>query len=416
MVRPVRRTDLPPERMTPVKIRGKRGQKARLRALREQRAQRAGSHESDTVSTTPLFPTLSKLESLPIELLEAIFLYSQEVNLPRASLALGKALSSAHVKDNLLRSLLTGEYDLEAEKASGEAVRIGKLQFNLLKCRWLDLAAIKRGYAATVTSILERSLPSPFPGFNKRNISLPLIPTSSSQSYHPSSSLSLRTAQPQTGSSLFIPTVSQLVQHVFAQHQDYQGDHWSIGDSGQTDLIISHSGVFCWRPTINGFFAVRPGCEIPTKLLHGPWTAERITFLGYIMDAKAALDPDNSNNEEVADQSLREAIREGNTSAVKALRRGWLSHDGLCRIPITLDHVRLAIFEGGCKPEVLDLLASPKAREVRELYKEKVLDWAQDDIMDWANARAASGDGRGARLLEMMDSLAKEGRIEGRVL
>lgn len=105
MLRLGRRTNLAPDRMTPIKVRGKRGQKARLRAQRERRAAAIDQLEM-TPSPSRLLPQLfqSKLESLPTEIIESIFLYSKNLDLPRASLALGTALSSTGFKHLVLRA------------------------------------------------------------------------------------------------------------------------------------------------------------------------------------------------------------------------------------------------------------------------------------------------------------------------
>ncbi|KAL8669337.1 MAG: hypothetical protein Q9224_007746, partial [Gallowayella concinna] len=137
-----RRTNLPPERMTPVKIRGRRGQKARLRAQREERERFAATDDLDKISSTSASDATyvqSKLESLPTEIIESIFLYSRNLDLPRASLALGEILSSSGFKHVVLRAWLTDPY-LDDNRNEDEAREDGKLQSGLLRCRWVDEA------------------------------------------------------------------------------------------------------------------------------------------------------------------------------------------------------------------------------------------------------------------------------------
>lgn len=372
----MRKTKLPPERMTPIKIRGKKGQKARLRALRQQRADQTPTEASDILDAPPL-PPLSTLESLPTELLESIFLYSLDVNLPRASLTLGKALSSTHVKHKILQFLLT------SRRGPGQdRWLLGKLQSQLLTCRWLDLASLHRALAATMTSFVEKHLEEDVTAF-------------------------INHRPPHVS----MPTIAQLVSYVFAhprEPDEYEIGCWSLGSlEGSNHIEINRTSV--WTSTTNKLFEfkVSPGCEMPTRLLHQPWTDEKMEFLGILMEAGAALDPCGSNNAEVADQSLQEAIIQGNTGVVELLRRKWEASDDrhLCEVGVTLDHVRTAIFQGGCKPEMLDLLARPVAN------CESLLDWRQEDILDWANERTHRGDERGRRLLGLMDTLESVGRI-----
>ncbi|KAL8956017.1 MAG: hypothetical protein Q9193_006330 [Seirophora villosa] len=350
--------------MTPVRIRGKKGQKARLRALRQQRADQTPSEASDMLDSPPPRP-LSTLESLPTELLESIFLYSLDVNLPRASLTLGKALSSTHVKHKILQFLLTNR-----GIPRDETLLFGKLQSQLLTCRWLDLASFHRATAATITSFLEKHLDEDVTGFF--NLDLPHV---------------------------FTPTIAQLVSYVFAhpcKPDEHQIGCWSLGSlEGGNHVEISRTSA--WTSSTNKLyeFEVSPDCVMPTKLLHKPWTAEKMEFFGILMHAGASLDPCGSNAAEVLEQSLQEAIIEGNPGVVKLLRR----------VGLTLDHVRTAIFRGGCKPEILDLLTKPVADFP------SLLDWRQEDILDWVYERIQRGDERGHRLLELMDYLESVGRI-----
>ena len=93
---------------------------------------------------------LSRLESLPTELLEQIFLQSLNVNLPLASSHLGTVLSSTHLKMSVVFKIfssggtissleLYGELShiLGDGSADGTYRAIGKLQSRILACRWM---------------------------------------------------------------------------------------------------------------------------------------------------------------------------------------------------------------------------------------------------------------------------------------
>ncbi|KAL8755016.1 MAG: hypothetical protein Q9184_004926 [Pyrenodesmia sp. 2 TL-2023] len=372
--------------MTPIRVRGKRGQKARIRALHEERARRAADEEVVTDSSTFATPStspLSKLECLPTELLESIFLYSQEVNLPRASLALGRALSSAHVKHKLLRSLLTDSYPLPHD-GSEEELRVGKLQSRLLTCRWLDLASYRRAFAATLASVLEDVLEKPCGGFTKLN--------------YTNRGCFSRVADV----GLFIPSISQFVDYYLSQPVTAVPVQWSIDTTDQWGISLDCNRLRVRQPELSIDFHVREGCTMPTRLLRGPWTEEKRQFLHLMKCAGAALDLEGSNNWEVADQSLREAIIQGIGDVVLLLLRPWGSSTSSpsSKIPITVDHLRLAVFQGGCKSEIVKHLAN--YRDLNECF-----DWAQDDIMDWANEQKNRGDARGAWLLNKIDHLEK---------
>ncbi|KAL8918170.1 MAG: hypothetical protein Q9208_007522 [Pyrenodesmia sp. 3 TL-2023] len=369
--------------MTPIRVRGKRGQKARIRGLHEERARRAadeGVVMDSSASATPPGFSLSKLECLPTELLEHIFLYSQEVNLPRASLALGQALSSTHIKHKLLRSLLTDPY-CSPHYDREEELRVGKLQSRLLTCRWLDLANYRRAFAATLVSVLEDVLEKPCRGFTKMD----------------------DTGITDVG--LFIPSISQFVDYYLSQPIRAGLAQWSIDFSNEWGVSLICNRLRLRQPELIIDFHVREGCTMPTRLLRGPWTEEKKQFLHLLMCAGAALDPEGSNNREVADQSLREAIVQGNGEVVLLLSSPWglYINKSSGMLPITVDHLRLAVFQGGCKSEILEHLA-------RNRYLGNYFDWAQDDIMDWANEQKDRGDARGAWLLNKIDHLQKAKR------
>lgn len=69
-----------------------------------------------------------------------------------------------------------------------------------------------------------------------------------------------------------------------------------------------------WR-IFNGIF----GCQIPSKLLRGPWTDEKCEFLELVIRGNAEVDRVNSTSGEVAEQGFWEAIQEHNARAVRAL-------------------------------------------------------------------------------------------------
>ncbi|KAL9004930.1 MAG: hypothetical protein Q9188_002281 [Gyalolechia gomerana] len=372
--------------MTPVRVRGKRGQKARLRALQEQSMQRAPSEELETVPG----PALSRLERLPTEVLERIFLFSQNVAMPQASLTLGKALSSTYVKYRLLRALFTDECMEDLPLI--DEFRIAKLQTNLLRCRWVDLPSIKRAVAASVTSLLALLLGKPTEIFSAVDLVTLGIPNALAGTGCPLQELS--TAE-----------LSRFVDDVFSSPIKQRRLTWSFLpktqerwvdiDANRGIIRMSHSPFIVYK------LELRPGCEMPTRLLHGPWTTSKKEFLEFLMSTQAAIDPEYSNNQEVAAESLKEAIVQGDVSVATLLTDSW--HLGSSRrkyrLPLSEEHVRLAIFDGGCNREMINLL------EVRSSSEN--IDWNQDDFVEWAIERKVRGDERGSWLLEKIEAHQK---------
>lgn len=95
---------------------------------------------------------LSLLERLPVELLERIFIYSLELNLPRASVRIGAAVSNSRIYRELILLAFYGEDDgpvtqPECRAAISKAFRLAeygplrekertRLQAAVLNCRW----------------------------------------------------------------------------------------------------------------------------------------------------------------------------------------------------------------------------------------------------------------------------------------
>ncbi|EAW08749.1 uncharacterized protein ACLA_096830 [Aspergillus clavatus NRRL 1] len=98
---------------------------------------------------------LSRLEALPVELIEKIFLYSLNVNLPRSSLALAAAMSSERIYRVLILLAFWNDSASEAVEAPGSAIaRILRpldsyapvqdgerdgFQASILRCRWCTI-------------------------------------------------------------------------------------------------------------------------------------------------------------------------------------------------------------------------------------------------------------------------------------
>ncbi|KAI4278465.1 MAG: hypothetical protein L6R38_005248 [Xanthoria sp. 2 TBL-2021] len=397
-----RRTHLPPERMTPIKIRGKRGQKARLRAQRELRE---AVEELDMTSSEAALAAeipSAKLESLPTEIIESIFLYSKNLELPRASLALGRALSSTGFKHLILRAILVDPYLDDC--IDDETCETGDLQSALLRCRWVDEDMFSHALYQARLAKLAAFFQNPshasmcnVKGAAPHNALLgpgcPVADTSTSTVAQFVESL-----KPQSGplDKRRWEWVSYSDKKYTMLFPDYPGRVW-LGKYAEPDLEHTSSSKFICD------FQLAHACEIPTKVLHGPWTETKLNFLHALLNASATLDWETSNNGEVAETSLREAIVQGNTPFLQVMLRkpdiapsdsqkeiySWPYHPG---IPITQEHLRLAIFEGGCKSKVVNMLLRKGASNGLRLD--------DIDMLDWATAKDEEGDERGKWLFQ----------------
>ncbi|KAI4190930.1 MAG: hypothetical protein L6R41_000449 [Letrouitia leprolyta] len=399
MPRPPRRTDLPPERMTPIKIRGKRGQKARLQARKEKLTQRAASEDLGTIPE----PARPMIECLPIEILEKIFLFSRDVALPQASLALGKAFSSTYIKHRLLRALFTDEC-MGTNISLIDDSSVGRLQAKFLRCRWVDLPSFKRALAASMTSMLAILLGKPteiFSGRDPLTLGIPDTLTGTGCPLQDYSTAELSGfvddvfASPDLQRSLIWPCHTK-TKHYWSHWVSINAQLGSIEIAPGTRFrplgYLRHPpGMYELRP--------RPGCEIPTRLLHGPWTTSKMEFLEFLKHIRATTDPESSNSHEVAMESLKEAVVQGDFDVVSLLTRRYGSERCGYYLSVSEEHVRLAILQGGCKRGMISLL---KSRDYS-----RSIDWNQDDFVEWAIEHKARGDERGSWLLEIIETQEK---------
>ncbi|KAL8810364.1 MAG: hypothetical protein Q9223_002495 [Gallowayella weberi] len=393
--------------MTPLKVRGRRGQKARLRAQRKEQERLAAIQGGDTISpiSTPERTYVpSRLESLPTEIIESIFLYSRNINLPRASLALGHTLSSTSFKHVVLRNWLTDPY-LD-RKLSG---KISKLQSALLRCRWFDEPMLMHALQQVCISSLAAFFQNPSsysmgrvtnaPPHNALlGLGCPIADTSTMTITAFVENLQVWSASSRRSQSW------EWISHSNEKFQLAIPDYAGMIQLGTFDVPDDQS-----PPSFNPLcdFKLAYGCEIPAKVLHRPWTKSKRDFLDALMSVGTELNWITSSNGEVAEKSLREAILQEDNSTVEVLLR----RSGTCRwlvgglgtkgqvpfvappgIRVELVHIRLAIFEGGCNPGIVRMLALA--------IPSKELPVDDDDIMEWATARKERGDKRAMWLLE----------------
>ncbi|KAL9626419.1 MAG: hypothetical protein Q9204_007321 [Flavoplaca sp. TL-2023a] len=435
-----RRTTLPPERMTPIKIRGRRGQKARLRAQQKTKeAADAADMASSTIIETTAEVQRSKLESLPTEIIESIFLYSMNVELPRASLMLGRVLSSTGIKHRVLRAILLNPY---LEGAFDDETS-GNLQSTLLRCRWVDRAMFTHALHELWLAELVALFQNPSPIFSNdvsetpQHVSLlgpecPIADTSTS-------------------------TIAQFVKSFEPQTRLLENRQWEwVSYSGVkfTLIIDDWSGKIWFERTASDpcdfprgsiyQFRLANACNIPTKVLHGPWTESKLWFLRVLLSCNATLEWETNNNGkqlsellsysfglpshsnywtysqdnpivailtsnlslgEVAELSLCEAIVQGNTALLEILLSERPMPPYFPVIPLTQKHIRLAIFEGGCNTKTIKLLLeqSRYLNSVNECPRGDIdLRLDDDDILEWATAKAEVGDDRGHWLLRII--------------
>ncbi|KAL8945993.1 MAG: hypothetical protein Q9222_007552 [Ikaeria aurantiellina] len=401
-----RRTQLSSECLTPIRNRGKKGQKAKLQALRNKRLQLATADEAGIMDPTSnsTLPERSGLEYLPVEIIESIFFYCLEFNLPRASLKLGRALSSTHIKNSVLRIIVKDPY--EQNLLGRQPGEIGEMQSALLRCRWFDHLTFARVLNEVRLNTLAAFFQAPQLIMSDKITPMEISQTAIIGPGCPVSDISTS-------------SIANFLESLQDEGNEHGERPWKwVADSnrGFSLLLTKYPGriILIGYNTLGDSdlvdfqlmceFEFAYGCQIPTKVLHGPWTSTKIDFLSNLMNARAGLGWETSSNGEEAERSLNEAIVHANipllnvlTQRPRHLNASMKDGDPTCdsNIQLTQEHIRLAVFEGGCDTEVVKtILRSRRCGSLR-------LDDA--DIAEWAVSKRAEGDPRGEWLLSEID-------------
>jgi hypothetical protein len=135
-------------------------------------------------------------------------------------------------------------------------------------------------------------------------------------------------------------------------------------------------------------------CSLPKKLLRGPWTEDKTSFLRCLLRiSKSSVDWSNKDAVRLAGQGKREAIMERNLDAVHLFSRTRR----LGRAP-TLEIVKFAVLEAGCNRSiVLNLMVAAREWGQRQ--------WNDIELDAWVVRQEAKGDPKGRWLRIKLEEL-----------
>ncbi|MCJ1364520.1 magnesium ion transporter [Acarospora aff. strigata] len=361
-------------------------------------AKRRKTKAGTTPQTKPRM-RLSPLESLPVELLQTIFLQSLNVQLPLASPSLAAALSNEHVYTELTLRAFASIVSEDGYVPLYPEFNSGTLRTMIMSRRWFTLDLIRKCRA----KLLQHASEWDQPGKSWRVVH---IEHKEHIMSNPQPIRTIRTilSTPQ-GLGIrrhqvisFGETIEQTSTTYFEPVQSYSAD--------QSDMI--------WKAGLKDKHYYLPDCLagphgeesdqslLPERLLHGPWTEEKLYLLGILFDAGARVDWVNTTTGEVAESGLEEAILERNRGAVELLTRPR-RHSVYTCVPTNMNlgvrvdkkHLRLAVLKAGCDLTVVEALLHHK--------------WIPLDdelVLDWAVKARAEGNEKGQQLLDLLDRTA----------
>ncbi|KAI9730145.1 MAG: magnesium ion transporter [Claussenomyces sp. TS43310] len=251
---------------------------------------------------------MSLLEKLPTEILERVFLFCLNFDMPRASPVLCGKLSSQHVYVEAVMAALDPTWEESYARIKGGApadcemdesiAGCPYIQSALFRCRWASLQILQRAESAW----LRRAASV------KRSVVI--------------------------GQQLIDPPDSVISDQWEGSADDalqHRSSIWRWIDKDKDDLFEADYEYMCnvatglqcaemeslpWIPAPpqppRGLLSIRSATEIPESLLKGPWTTEMVKHLFWFARAGAQVDWLDSTSGEVATAGLHTAIDQGN--------------------------------------------------------------------------------------------------------
>ncbi|OCL04225.1 hypothetical protein AOQ84DRAFT_380802 [Glonium stellatum] len=268
------------------------------------------------------------LEGMPIELIQAIFLYSMNLALPCSSRALATILSSEHV---CLEFCMRAFYITRNKPEN-----FSKLQSKLLQCKFLDwpffLKYTRKAHHEVLT-----------------------FPTEPCDQLYGDWFHGDQLCEKVTSETIHGPMDPGLLTNLIPR-RIYPLGHF----------IGSNPGRLNYLGFARGFF-------IPEKLLHGPWTTEKASFLYSLVCLHGQIDLEGSLAGETAKEGLYDAIRQDCQRAVAALATIL----GSTKL-LTTEALRVAVLERGCDEFIVrHLLFNAQIFSTMDFHDPTLWNWAR---------------------------------------
>ena len=283
---------------------------------------------------TPLWP-LSRLESLPTEILEEIFLYTLALsiggaflNLPRASLPIGRKLSSDYVRKELVLRMCSDPQPMKWNKhyqtMRGFHNEHAITQSWILRQQWLDHDFLRHCIPDYMVSILLREmaehklhwldhtgpLVNPRLEPSIRNYILNHFERSRPSPLSPDTHyIERQWVEPGPSMRHIILGLSPATGFISLQIHDTE-KHPTVGPDG----LESPPFYARWR-----ILSLNSATQIPPHLLYGPWAVPKIEFLELLIRGGATVDWIHTTAGEIAERGFFDALRENNARALRAL-------------------------------------------------------------------------------------------------
>jgi hypothetical protein len=154
------------------------------------------------------------------------------------------------------------------------------------------------------------------------------------------------------------------------------------------------------------YLSFAEGFNVPEKLLHGPWTVDKASFLYVLVSLNGEIDWEGTMAGETAKEGLKEAIKDKNEHAVAAL-------SVLLGVSQAIDTqtIRYAVVDCGCNFNIVRHLLF-NAQILQESNSNRTTNFYDPKLWQWAD----SHEGKGVLLKDLLkkaDKFSLEFYLEG---
>ena len=283
---------------------------------------------------TPIRP-LSRLESLPTEILESIFFYALALgiggaflNLPRASVHLGRKLSSDYVRRELFLQMCSDPQPSQSHRHYQTLTRFheehARTQTWILRQQWFTHDFVRDCIPDYLVSVLLRE--SQEHRLNWLNHDGPLVHAGLEPIIrrYVLSHLEIGPASPGSPNTRYLehqweePAPSK--RHIILGLSPPTGFVSLMIYDNNNPPLIGSEGLD--NPHFHGrwrIISLNPATRIPNHLLHGPWAVPKIELLELLIRGGASVDWVHTTSGEIAERGFYDALQENNARALRAL-------------------------------------------------------------------------------------------------
>lgn len=392
-------------------------QQVSSRSLKRRSKQKALPVDDNNPASSPISQkttAASAFERLPIEILELIFFQCLNLNLPLASSNLGSALSSFSLKSRLFLMAFSSDefsyYDFKLNHSDQllsilwSEREIAILQTSILRRRWMTMDFLHQCMPLYLQKVWQ---------------SLRMI--SGLEAVH---DIVPRRLTATTATSCIMGAGQEGVRW-FMRYNETRSAEWWYGTeqlfigTGLPDGWVSlHEANSAPKWLRKRFMCCKPTCQIPDRLLIGPWHGSEAHLLEAMLrnGATSGLTWASSNAQ---DLGFINALREKNKMVLELFtNRTWTPHVspsperlygsfsptvfkniGLGFI-VSSTHLADAAIKYDCSHEILQLIILNRHHDRRPDFN----DPADRPLRAWAQQKSREGDPRGEWLLRQFKS------------